>query len=107
MPTITDALDVQGMDCASCAATIEDALGKLNGVRDVSVNVVGGTVRVSYEDGVVGRSDLTEAIRRAGYMVRPSVEEEDKTGSSFWSKRGRLLMTALSGLPFLSGFTHC
>ena len=47
-PTTTDTLDVQGMDCASCAAAIEVSLRKLNGVRDVAVNVVGGTVRVGY-----------------------------------------------------------
>ncbi|HVS60885.1 MAG TPA: cation-translocating P-type ATPase [Gemmatimonadaceae bacterium] len=103
-PTTTEALDVQGMDCASCAVTIEGALRKLDGVRDVSVNVVGGTVRVSYEDGVVRRSDLTKAIRRAGYVVRQPAQEKNKTEPSFWSERGRLVITALSGLAFLAGF---
>jgi Cd2+/Zn2+-exporting ATPase len=102
--TTTDALDVEGMDCAACAATIEGALRKLNGVSDVSVNVVGGTVRVSYEAGAVRRNDFAEAIRRAGYVVRPSIEDEDKSAPSFWSAHGRVLMTALSGLAFLSGF---
>ena len=103
-PTTTDTLDVQGMDCASCAAAIEGSLRKLSGVRDVAVNVVGGTVRVGYEDGLVRRGELTEAIRRAGYTVAPPARAPDETESSFWTRRGRLLMTVLSGLAFLSGF---
>lgn len=103
-PTTTDTLDVQGMDCASCAAAIEGSLRKLNGVHDVAVNVVGGTVRVGYEDDLVRRDELTEAIRRAGYTVVPPAKATDETESSFWVRRGRLLMTVLSGLAFLSGF---
>lgn len=41
-------LRVEGMDCASCAATIERALENLEGVRDVSVDVVGGRVRAIF-----------------------------------------------------------
>ena len=54
-PLATCELRVGGMDCASCAATIERALRQLDGVEEVRVDVVGGRVRVSYEAGAVGR----------------------------------------------------
>jgi len=35
------------MDCPSCADSITKALGKLEGIQDVSVDILGGKVRVS------------------------------------------------------------
>ena len=68
-PTATCDLRVGGMDCASCAATVERALRSLEGVDDVRVDVIGGKVRVGYAEGKLARGDLTDAIRRVGYTV--------------------------------------
>ena len=68
---------VSGMDCASCAASVERALKNLEGVQDVRVDVVGGTVRVGYAAGKLARGDLTGAIRRVGYAVE---DADDRTG---------------------------
>ena len=62
-------LRVGGMDCASCAASIDNALRRLEGVHDVRVDVVGGRVRVGYAGGRLARGDLAGAIRRVGYTV--------------------------------------
>lgn len=68
-PTATCDLRVGGMDCASCAATVERALRGLEGVDDVRVDVMGGRVRVAYAEGKLARGDLTAAIQRVGYTV--------------------------------------
>lgn len=62
------------MDCASCADEIRRELGTLEGVEDVRVDVVGGTVRVDYAEGKLARGDLAGAIRRIGFRV-----EEDRS----------------------------
>lgn len=62
-------LEVGGMDCGSCAASVERALRSLEGVQEVSVDVVGGRVRVGYAEGKLAREDLAGAIRRVGYEV--------------------------------------
>ncbi|HYD52131.1 MAG TPA: cation transporter, partial [Gemmatimonadaceae bacterium] len=62
-------LRVGGMDCASCAASIERALRRLAGVQDVRVDVVGGRVRVGYAEGQLAQGDLAGAVRRAGFVV--------------------------------------
>ena len=53
------------MDCASCAVAIRNALTPLDGVKDVQVDVIGGTVRVD-RDPALGARDLTRAIRAVG-----------------------------------------
>lgn len=62
-------LGVSGMDCPSCAEDIKRSLGKLEGVQDVAVDVLGGKVRVSYAEGKLARGDFTGALERIGYRV--------------------------------------
>ena len=40
---------VEGMDCASCAAKIDTAVRRLQGVEDVSVSVTAGTMTVKHQ----------------------------------------------------------
>ena len=72
-------LSVGGMDCASCADDITRALGKLEGIQDVRVDVIGGNVRVAYADGKLARGDIAAAIRRVGYPV----SDGESTQASF------------------------
>ena len=44
---------VTGMTCAACSAHVERAVGKLNGVEQVSVNLMLGSMVVSYDEGQV------------------------------------------------------
>ena len=62
-------LSVGGMNCASCADDIKRALGKLEGVQDVRVDLIGGKVNVVYAEGTLARGDIAGAIRRVGYKV--------------------------------------
>jgi len=87
---------VTGMDCAACAATIERALSGLDGVRQVQVDVMRGTVRVA-RDAELGDDDLTRAIRSTGYGVQSSPE-----GRRSWPI-GRLVATTIAGIALAAG----
>lgn len=63
-------LMVGGMDCSSCAESVEKSLRKLEAVEDVRVDVVGGRVTVSYAEGKLARGDLVGEITRIGYRVK-------------------------------------
>jgi Cd2+/Zn2+-exporting ATPase len=69
VPADSCTLDVVGMDCSSCAHSVENALRALEGVQEVRADVVGGRVTVSYAEGALARGDLAAAIGRAGYRV--------------------------------------
>ncbi len=88
-------LRVTGMDCAGCAVAIEAALTRLDGVRQVQVDVMRGTVRVAGDKGV-GKTDLTRAIRGAGYGVQ-ATEVESNTPT------GRTVAAVLSGVSLAIG----
>ena len=55
---------VEGMDCASCAAKIETALARLEGVDGVAVSATAGTLRLRAQPGVCG--DAEAAVRALG-----------------------------------------
>ena len=82
-------LRVGGMDCASCAASIESALRQLEGVQDVRVDVMGGKVRVGYARSKLARGDLMGAIRRVGYTVH-----DDESGDGHSTARRAVFSVA-------------
>ncbi|WP_152048515.1 heavy metal translocating P-type ATPase [Aureimonas psammosilenae] len=57
---------VTGMDCAACAAKIDTAVRRLDGVRDVAVSVSGGSVRIAH-DGRLEADAVVRQIRNLGY----------------------------------------
>ena len=72
---------VEGMDCASCAAKIENALQRMPGVTEVAVSVTGGTVTVSHDAGGVDHDKIRDQISDLGYRVaRTQSDQRDLHG---------------------------
>ena len=65
-------LVVQGMTCAACALTIEDALRRMPGVLGAEVSAGSHRARVVWSPEVVKPSDWMQTIRRAGYSALPA-----------------------------------
>lgn len=58
---------ITGMSCAACAARIEKALKKKEGVIDASVNLTTEKGRVRFDPLKVKSYEIIEEIRKAGY----------------------------------------
>lgn len=83
---------VEGMDCADEVRQIEDKLWKLPGVTNLQFDLVGRRLVV---EGWLASSEIERAIKDIGMTARP--EGEESRPLSFWERRGRLLMMAVSG----------
>lgn len=77
IPTTTVELPLLGMTCTNCSNTIQRRLNKTEGVVEASVNFANERATVTYLPGVVTRDDLVAAVRKAGYDVVTSAEDED------------------------------
>ena len=64
--------DVGGMTCAACQAHVEKAVCRLDGVADVSVNLLSGSMRVTFDEAALSDDDICDAVDRAGYSAAPS-----------------------------------
>jgi copper chaperone CopZ len=59
------------MACESCERTIEAALTRLEGVRDVDADHEAARVRVTFDSGHTDEQRLRAAIGRAGFDATP------------------------------------
>jgi Cu+-exporting ATPase len=74
VPQQTVDLAITGMDCVNCAANVERALKKVDGVLDVNVNFASEHALITVAAGVL-REELVGAVEKAGYQV---VQAEDE-----------------------------
>ena len=65
-------LPIQGMTCAACVSHVEKAIGAVEGVAGVSVNLAVETAAVELSSAVVPVEDLRRAVSNAGYSIPPS-----------------------------------
>jgi Zn2+/Cd2+-exporting ATPase len=89
---------VEGMDCASCAATVEKRVSALPGVSKATVNFAAGRLDAEHDPGL-SQEILEGAVRAAGYGVARTEEVERRP---FW-RTPRVLLTAAAVLLFLLG----
>ena len=61
---------IGGMDCASCATKIENAVGRLPGVTAVGVSVGAGTMTVT-SGGAVQAGAVERQVKALGYSIAP------------------------------------
>ena len=62
----------EGMHCAACALTIEDALRKVPGVLSADISAASHRGRIVWSDTVLKPSDWMQAAARAGYPAIPA-----------------------------------
>ncbi|MBE0472721.1 cation-translocating P-type ATPase [Rhodoferax sp.] len=63
---------IEGMHCAACALTIEDALKAVPGVRNVEVSAGSHRAKVVWEAAAVAPSAWMRAVQAAGYSAVPA-----------------------------------
>jgi Zn2+/Cd2+-exporting ATPase len=68
-------LRVEGMDCASCAATVEKRVSLLPGVHHAAVNFAAGRLDAEHDPGL-DLADIEKAVMDAGYGVAKARETE-------------------------------
>ena len=57
---------VTGMTCSACSAHVDKAVRKLEGVTEVNVNLLGGSMTVDW-DGALTPEQIVSAVEKAGY----------------------------------------
>jgi Cu2+-exporting ATPase len=93
-------LIVEDLRCAACGWLIEKSLHGLPGVRQSSVNVTSGRVRVRWQPGVVELRDILLRVRKLGYRVLPF--RDGQRGSRLDAeRRASLLRLVVAGFGMM------
>ncbi|MCB9359002.1 copper-translocating P-type ATPase [Candidatus Woesearchaeota archaeon] len=87
-------LDVKGMHCASCAAVINKALNKLEGVQKANVNIATNKATVAFDENSLGVDVIIETIRKKGFDAAIAKEGYD------FNKESRKQMVEYKNLKY-------
>lgn len=96
---------VEGLDCAEEISALLHEVEPLVGDRDkLDFNVFSQTMTVAELPSNVTSAQILEAVSRAGLKGREiTLNEVESTvdDASLWAKRGRLVLTSISGIAIL------
>ncbi len=62
-------LNVPDISCGHCKTSIEGAVSALSGIETVEVTIDARTVDIAFDDAVVTRDTIVDAIQDVGYEV--------------------------------------
>ncbi len=82
--TLTDrirreTIPVQGLDCPDCARTLENAIGRLEGMRQVTINLASSTLSIEYDAERLDRSMIQSRLRALGYEMPEAALSQEAT----------------------------
>ncbi|QSB48721.1 heavy metal translocating P-type ATPase [Parageobacillus toebii] len=90
---------IEGMDCSSCALTLENHLKQHPSVKSVSVNFSTGKMRIEHDNSV---EEIMKEVEKAGYKASLVSNRRAETEMPTTQSSNNLLV--LSGVLLLFGF---
>ena len=73
---MTEQFAVTGMTCAACSAHVEKSVSRLSGVQSAPVNLMLGSMTVTYNEKAVTEGDIIAAVKAAGYGASPASQTD-------------------------------
>lgn len=100
-------IKIGGMTCAMCVKTIENAIGALDGVTKVTVNLGAEKAYVTYNPRMTSVADMKKAVEGAGYQFFGVEDEEIESVEAqirekeLRDKRRRFTVGFAVGIPLM------
>lgn len=97
---------IEGMTCASCALTVENAVKKIPNVQSAVVNLTTEKMTVGYDPAKISEAEIEKAVADAGYgasvfdpaTAKSQAERQDEATHNMWHK---FLWSAVFAVPLL------
>lgn len=64
---MTEKFQITGMTCSACSARVEKAVGQLEGIQSLSVNLLTHSMQASFDPDTLGVEQILGAAKKAGY----------------------------------------
>ncbi len=87
---------VSGLRCAMCAKSLEEGLRRLDGVRDVGVNLATGVVKVVFNPDLISLKGIERAIEGMGFKA-VGVEGVKRFEHEDVQLKGKLVVATVTG----------
>lgn len=101
-------LDITGMSCSACSSRIEKVVNRMQGVEQMSVNLLKNNAHVTFDESVVDEKAIIARIEKLGFGARvraanvaAPVPQQDTAAQEMEEMRKRLIGSLLfAGLVF-------
>ena len=93
--------DLYGMDCSSCAKSIERHLIQVQGIQDVEVNFAAGNMKVTHTISV---DHIIKEVAKIGFKA--SLQQKDNEDSATHNNHKELIKIIISGIMISVGFIN-
>ncbi|MBR0575247.1 copper-translocating P-type ATPase [Proteiniclasticum sp. BAD-10] len=101
--------DITGMTCSACTAAVEKSVRKLEGIGNVSVNLLTNSMTVAYDGEVLEPSAVIGAVKSAGYGAslhvkagsKVQVEQANPMEEELKEMKFRLVVSFIFLIPLL------
>ena len=90
---------IGGMTCAACSASVERALGGMDGIQSVSVNLATNTASVDFDPDTISMDAISDEIESLGFDVLKDEAEDD--GEIAKKTKRKLIISILFTIPLL------
>lgn len=74
--------DVTGMTCSACSSRVEKCVANLDGVKEVSVNLLTNSMQVEYDEQNLSSHKIMEEVKKAGYGASLSGAENQASAKT-------------------------
>ncbi len=64
-------LAISGLHCGACVGLLENSLGRINGIRRVSVNLTNARMEVAYDPQSTSLRAIIDSVQSIGYKAEP------------------------------------
>jgi len=92
------------MHCASCAANIQNKLGKIDAIKSANVNFAAGKATITFDENKISEREIIENIEKLGYSARigEDLEREKKIREKEVNDiKKTLIFSALLSIPIV------
>lgn len=101
-------IGINGMTCASCVASVEKGLSRLDGVKEVVVNLATEKAKVIYDEDIISIKDLKDEIKSSGYtpvdVEKNHIDYQEKAQRTLFKK---FIIAAIFTVPlFILSMGH-
>ena len=72
---------ITGMSCAACSARVDKAVRKLEGVKELNVNLLTNSMVISYDENILNDSDIINAVIKSGYGAEKYIPKNNSIAS--------------------------
>lgn len=101
-------IKISGMTCASCSARVERVVKKIEGIKEISVNLATEKAFVEFNSDKLSINDVTGAIKKAGYGAeiiekKSSDVEKDARIKEISNLKKNLIISAMLTIPLFLG----